>query len=44
MLHDLTLNQLRKIAFKLAVDLNLSHNFNKESQIADRDWVQEKFV
>lgn len=38
--HGLTINQLRKIAFQFAESLKLSHNFNRETKMAGKDWIK----
>lgn len=40
MFHGLTINQLRKTAFQCAENLKLPHNFNKDTRMAGRDWIQ----
>lgn len=35
-----TANQIRKVAYEYAESLTLPHNFNKNSQMAGRDWLE----
>lgn len=37
--YGITLTDLRRLAYDLAEELNIKHNFNKETKMAGEDWV-----
>lgn len=39
MFYGITITDLRRLAFSVAEELKISHNFNKETQMAGEDWV-----
>ncbi|XP_046684553.1 uncharacterized protein LOC124370309 [Homalodisca vitripennis] len=39
MFYGITITDLRRLAFTVAEELKISHNFNKETQMAGEDWV-----